>query len=100
MFHAQKINNTYKNKENKMLFAPIALVFLVRTRKLYVPHKTFLQTLVITQKFKMVDLDILQILKWQNMLHSLSEVLLRNNNYEIEGSGIQHECTYLHHILN
>ncbi len=43
----------------------------------------FLRKLAITHKFKMVDLDILQSLKWQNVLQSLSEVL-----YEIKEKNI------------
>ncbi len=37
-----------------------------------------------TQKFKMVDCNILHCLKWKHILHSTSEVLhLRSINYEI-----------------
>ena len=50
-------------------------------------HLTFFKNLLaVIRNTKMVNLDILPSLKWQDILHSLSEVLYSrsNNNYEIE----------------
>ncbi len=71
-FRIQKLNYIY-DKENKMLYVDID--FCGKHKKVVCTKYNFLQRRAITQKIKMVDLDILQSLKWQNILHSLSEVL-------------------------
>ncbi len=57
----------------------IHIDFASKTLEVVCTTYNFFPTLAITQKFKMVVLDIMQSLLWQNILHFLSEALYSRN---------------------